>query len=69
MLDIKYKKKKSKKKVKAKNYKNRRGDTVHHGSSLNKINIRIMSPTQTSSTPAIHPDAYTLAEQTRDATF
>ena len=65
MLDIKYKKKKSKKKVKAKNYKNRRGDTVHHGSSLNKINIRIMSPTQTSSTPAIHPDAYTLAEQTR----
>lgn len=58
-------KKKSKKKVKAKNYKNRRGDTVHHGSSINRINIRIVPQQQTSSTPPIHPDTFTLAEQTR----
>ena len=41
----------------------RRGDTVSKGSSLNKINIRIVSP-QTP-TPAIHPETSALNEQTR----
>lgn len=55
----------TRKKIKRKSKKySRKGDTAKHGSSINKINIRIMSPMQTS-TPAIHPDTYALAEQTR----
>lgn len=54
-----------KSKRKSKNYKTKRGDTAKHGSSINKINIRIMSPPQTSSTPAIHPESYAMAEQNR----
>lgn len=52
-------------KRKSKRKYSRKGDTAKHGSSINKINIRIMSPPQTSSTPAVHPDSYALAEQSR----
>lgn len=55
--------KKSKKR--SKNYKTKRGDVAKHGSSINRINIRIMSPPQTSSTPAVHPESYAMAEQNR----
>ena len=52
-------------KRKSKRKYSRRGDVAKHGSSINRINIRIVSPAQTSSTPAVHPDTFTLAEQTR----
>ena len=55
--------KKSKKR--SKNYKTKRGDVAKHGSSINRINIRIVSPAQTSSTPAVHPESYAMAEQNR----
>ena len=54
--------KKSKKR--SKKY-SRKGDTASRGSSINRINIRIMSPAQTSSTPAVHPESYAMAEQNR----
>ena len=52
-------------KRKSKRKYSRKGDTAKHGSSINKINIRIMPPPQTSSTPAIHPESYAMAEQNR----
>lgn len=57
----------STKKIKRKSKRkySRKGDHVHHGSSYNRINIRIVSPAQTSSTPAVHPDTQALNEQTR----
>lgn len=52
-------------KRKSKRKYSRKGDHVHHGSSYNRISIRIVPQQQTSSTPPIHPDTFTLAEQTR----